>query len=128
MDESCGYIEQVDDDTVFGFVSGKDLAANISATRLKEKERKFNGTGHHNRFRGFRRRPPHEKEEISFDSKIFTGDFVKNISLLDEHDEEDDPSPTGNFGSYISPQNNTTEYNHNQDDNSMEQCGKTDVL
>ena len=38
MDESCGYIEQVDDNTVFGFVSVRDVGANLTTTRRKGKE------------------------------------------------------------------------------------------
>ena len=46
MDESCGYIEQVDDslmkdDMIVGFVPGQDLGATLTIKHRKEKERKF---------------------------------------------------------------------------------------
>ena len=111
MDESCGYIEQVDDETVFGFVSAKDLAANISIMRRKEKERKFTEMGHHNRFRNYRRRQPPQNEEYGLDNKILAENFAKSRSLLDEQDEEEDPSCT-EIGSYSGPGNDKTDCNH----------------
>jgi len=113
MDESCGYIEQVDNETVFGFVSAKDLAANISITRRKEKERKFNGMGNHSRFRSYQGRQPPKDDEFGLDSTMLADDFAKNRSLLDEQDEED-PSDTG-LGNYIGPSDEKTDCNHSYD-------------
>mmetsp|Transcript_24711 Transcript_24711/g.58009 ORF Transcript_24711/g.58009 Transcript_24711/m.58009 type:complete len:810 (+) Transcript_24711:424-2853(+) len=112
-DESCGYIEQVDDETVFGFVSAKDLAANISITRRKEKQRKLNEMRHHNRLRGYRCRQPLQNEEFGLDGNILAEDFAKNRSLLDEQD--DDEAPSGSrIGRYINPRNEKIDGNHNQ--------------
>jgi hypothetical protein len=127
MDESCGYIEQVDDKTVFGFVLGRDLRGNLTTTRRKEKERKFHSMRRHNRPRGYRRRQSSQKDESGFDSSILTDDFSNNRSLLDEQDDEEDSSAM-NIGSYINPENKNADCNNRHDEKSTKHLEKSGVI
>ena len=89
MDESCGYIEQVDDRTVCGFVSGKGLRADYTTARRQDKGRNPHGVRRHNSFRGFRRRQPSQKDEhgYDYDSSVLPKNCSKKRSLLDEQDD-----------------------------------------
>lgn len=127
MDESCGYIEQVDDKTVFGFVLGRDLRGNSTTARRKEKERESHSMRRHNRPRGSRRRQSSQKDEFGFDSNILKDGFSNNRSLLDEQDDEEDPSAI-NIGSYINPENKNADYNHCHDEKSTKQLDKNGVI
>lgn len=115
MDESCGYIEQVDDKSVFNFVSGRDIGATLTKTRRKEKERNLRDLGRHKRFGGYRRRQAPGKEETALDSSITVHDFAKNRSLLDEHE-----NPTGIDG-YMAAENINTNRNDYHDGNGTEE-------
>ena len=88
MDESCGYIEQVDDDSVFGFVSGRDVRANLTTARKKEPRRR-SMRQHGQRFG---RRQTQRRDEFGLDGSIVTDDLFKKKSLLDEQDDEEDHS------------------------------------
>jgi hypothetical protein len=127
MDESCGYIEQVDDKTVFGFVLGRDLRGNSKTTRRKEKKRKSHSRRRHNRPRGTRCRQSSQKDEFDFDSSILKADFSNNRSLLDEQDDEEDPSAI-NIGSYINPENKNADYDHRQDEKITKHLDKNGVI
>ena len=87
MDESCGYIEQVDDDSVFGFVSGRDVRANLTTARNKPRGRSMRQHGQR-----FSRRQTQRRDEFGLDRSIVTDDLFKKKSLLDEQDDEEDHS------------------------------------
>ncbi len=76
MDESCGYIEQVDDRTMFGCVSARNFRGDTNTSRRKDKEQNYNSI-RRKKFRAYRRRKPLNKR-----------------SLLDNQDDEEVPSAT----------------------------------
>ncbi len=97
MDESCGYIEQVDDRTVFGFVSGKDLRGNLTTVRRREQGQKVHGMRRH-KFRGHRRRQHSQKDDNCFDSNVRRNHYSNKRSLLDDQDDEENPTATNISG------------------------------
>ena len=125
MDESCGYIEQVDDDSVFDFITGKDIGAKLTTIHRKEKERKSSSMGRHNRFRGYRRRRPLQKDEFGLDSITSPGDY-KNRSLLDEEEDKEHPSAIGI--SHINHGIKKTSYKKRQDIKSTKHLEKAGVI
>lgn len=125
MDESCGYIEQVDDDSVYDFITGRDLGSKLTTMRRKGKDRKTNSMGRQNRFRGYRRRQPSPKDEFGLDTSTLTDGF-KNRSLLDEPEEEY-PSDIG-IRSQINPGNKTNTYKNLHNMKSTTRLEKAGVI
>jgi hypothetical protein len=120
MDESCGYIEHVDDDSVFGFVSGKDLGSKSSTPRRKDKERNLHAR--YNRFRAYRRRQPTPKNEFGVDVSMKRDNSLKHRSLFDEQDDEEDPRAKG-IGGYVNTENIRSDYNRRHDEGPMRGTG-----
>ena len=125
MDESCGYIEQVDDDSVYDFITGKYLGSKLTTMRRKGKDRKTKSMGRRHRFRGYRRRQPSSKDEFGLDTSTLTEDF-KNRSLLDEPEEEY-PSAIG-IRSQINPGNKTNAYKNLHDMKNTKRLEKAGVI
>ena len=98
MDESCGYIEQVDDeiakdDMILGFVPRRDLGAAITAKRRKE-GLKMHSMRRLSHIQGYRRRKSSQHDDLNFDRSFPIDECVRNRSLMDEKCKEGD---TGNM-------------------------------
>lgn len=107
MDESCGYIEQVDDSAVFGCVSARTFRGDTTTRRRKEKEQNQHSM-RRQKFRAYRRRKPSNKR-----------------SLLDDQDDEEVPSATNTGGSN---NNNTTDCDNHLDEKRAEDLPKTGFI
>mmetsp|Transcript_205 Transcript_205/g.344 ORF Transcript_205/g.344 Transcript_205/m.344 type:complete len:469 (-) Transcript_205:2244-3650(-) len=106
MDESCGHIERVDDrnaedDVISRFISGRSLGTASTPKPQKDKERKFNGGGRYGRSKGYHHRQLSRKDIVGFDSSTLMDEAVKNRSLFDEQEDEED-SCVNHRGSFTS--------------------------
>lgn len=116
MDESCGYIEHVDDTTMkdnmaFGLVSGRSLGATLMKRRRKEKERTHRSSRWHGRDRRYRHRPPLQRDDLGLDSSVLPDDCIKRKSLLDEQDDEEETANSLCAGGQTNEEHVGTNYN-----------------
>jgi hypothetical protein len=95
MDESCGYIEQVDEGLDNGiivkFVPGQNLGATLTAQKHRQAKHKHLSSRGKYRVRDYRRRKPSQQDLFGLDCSIVTEDsfFSKERSFIDDQDEED---------------------------------------
>lgn len=95
MDESCGYIEHVDDNTaedgmIIGFVPQRDLGVALKAKRRKEKGFRVQNAGRLGRNIGYSRPQSSRRDVSNFDRSFLTNESVRDTSLFDEKDDEED--------------------------------------
>jgi hypothetical protein len=94
MNESCGYIEQVDEgldnDIIVKLVLGENLGATFAAQKYRQAEHKHLNSRGKYRVHDYRRRKPSQKDLFGLDCSIVTEDSSSSNerSLIKDQDEE----------------------------------------